>query len=302
MSKTQFSDGIPSQGIKGTVVTAAFLNAVNNHHHTGADEDGHGAIAYAADTGGVNALVVALDPPLAQLYVGMPLWFKVANSNTGPATLNLNGLGAKNIRKFYNQPLIAGDLIANAIVSVIYDGANFQLITPRDALTLAGQAASYYLSRANHTGSQSITTLSDHNKAAHDALGIDAATLAGQASSYYRNRANHTGSQPISTLSDHNKAAHDALGIDAATVDGKHFQSGKGVTAGSPTAELVVTFSPAFTSVPVLTATAEGAGSGAGYIVAIASISATQAALRAYEHNGAGPKLDITINWMASGV
>jgi len=44
----------------------------------------------------------------------------------------------------------------------------------------------------------------DHDKAAHDALGIDADTVDG-----------HEGHAPT-------KAAHDALGIDADTVDGKH--------------------------------------------------------------------------------
>jgi hypothetical protein len=39
------------------------------------------------------------------------------------------------------------------------------------------QEGSYYLARANHTGTQPISTLSDHNKANHDALGINAATL-----------------------------------------------------------------------------------------------------------------------------
>lgn len=41
MAKTSFSDGDKSQGIKGTRVTAAFLNAINNHVHDGADADGH---------------------------------------------------------------------------------------------------------------------------------------------------------------------------------------------------------------------------------------------------------------------
>lgn len=43
------------------------------------------------------------------------------------------------------------------------------------------QEGSYYLARANHTGTQPISTLSDHNKANHDALGINAATLNGVA-------------------------------------------------------------------------------------------------------------------------
>ncbi len=54
------------------------------------------------------------------------------------------------------------------------------------------------------------TILTDHDKAAHDALGIDAATVGGV-------------SLPgtiFAVLTDHNVAAHNALGIDAATVGG----------------------------------------------------------------------------------
>jgi hypothetical protein len=39
-AKTVFVDGTPSLGIKGTTVTAAFLNAVNAHDHHGDDADG----------------------------------------------------------------------------------------------------------------------------------------------------------------------------------------------------------------------------------------------------------------------
>ena len=38
MPKTNFVNGDPSQGIMGTVVTAEFLNALNNHRHTGMRE------------------------------------------------------------------------------------------------------------------------------------------------------------------------------------------------------------------------------------------------------------------------
>lgn len=53
---------------------------------------------------------------------------KFTNSNTGTATLNINGLGAKNIFKSVNVALSSGDIKAGQELVVVYDGTNFQAI------------------------------------------------------------------------------------------------------------------------------------------------------------------------------
>jgi hypothetical protein len=128
MSKTTFVDGNPSEGVAGTIVTADFLNAVNNHHHTGRDVDGEGALAYAADTGEANAYAIALSPALTAYITGMPICFKAGNANTGASTIDVNGLGAKAIKKNGSDDLAVGDILAGQIVTVIYDGTNFQVM------------------------------------------------------------------------------------------------------------------------------------------------------------------------------
>jgi YVTN family beta-propeller protein len=50
------------------------------------------------------------------------------NANTGASTLNINGLGAKNISKNNVVPIIGGDIAANQQFIVIYDGTNFQIL------------------------------------------------------------------------------------------------------------------------------------------------------------------------------
>jgi hypothetical protein len=55
--------------------------------------------------------------------------FIVTNANTVAVTLNVNGLGQKSILKNGNLALIANDIKANQIVSVIYDGTNFQMVS-----------------------------------------------------------------------------------------------------------------------------------------------------------------------------
>lgn len=48
--------------------------------------------------------------------------------NDGASTLNINGQGAKNIYKNTNFPIAAGDIKANQVVELVYDGTNFQAI------------------------------------------------------------------------------------------------------------------------------------------------------------------------------
>lgn len=62
-------------------------------------------------------------PPFQSFDIQIP------NTNTGSSTININGLGAKTIKKNVTLNLSAGDLIANGIYRVAYDGTNFQLLS-----------------------------------------------------------------------------------------------------------------------------------------------------------------------------
>lgn len=76
---------------------------------------------------GTNALVVTLTPAPSKLGAGFALRFKNTTANTGAATLNVNGLGAKPIVKNGGVALSAGDLKASGVYTVCYDGSNFIL-------------------------------------------------------------------------------------------------------------------------------------------------------------------------------
>lgn len=88
-----------------------------------------GSIVYGADNGSTDAYAVNLDPAITSYTIGLTVRFKANTVNTGIATLNVNSLGAKTIKKFANQDLASGDIPAGGIVTVVYDGANFQLQT-----------------------------------------------------------------------------------------------------------------------------------------------------------------------------
>lgn len=87
------------------------------------------SLMYAEDGGSSDTYVVALDPAPSEYFAGMLVIFKANTINTGAATLNVNSLGAKAIKKNYNEDLADGDIKANQLVLVVYDGTNFQYLT-----------------------------------------------------------------------------------------------------------------------------------------------------------------------------
>lgn len=87
-----------------------------------------GGFNYAADTGAANAAVITLVPAPAAYTAGFAVEVKFAATNTGATTINVNGLGAKAIQS-NGAALVAGQIVAGQIYSLIYDGTNFQLQT-----------------------------------------------------------------------------------------------------------------------------------------------------------------------------
>jgi len=87
----------------------------------------NGSLNYATATGS-NNFILTLAPPITQYIAGMTVNFKVPNSNTGHVTININNLGSKPLLKNVNDTLVSDDLLQNKMVSIVYDGINFQLL------------------------------------------------------------------------------------------------------------------------------------------------------------------------------
>jgi len=77
---------------------------------------------------GTDTYTAALSPAITAYIAGVPYYVQFVNPNTGASTLNLNGLGAIAIKKNVSVALVSGDLVANIIGILIYDGTNFQLV------------------------------------------------------------------------------------------------------------------------------------------------------------------------------
>jgi len=86
-----------------------------------------GTFKYAIATGSANAYVVALDPTPASYCGGFTVRVKINHTNTGAATVDVNGLGAKSIFSYTGDELVAGDLQNNSLVTCVYNGTAFYL-------------------------------------------------------------------------------------------------------------------------------------------------------------------------------
>lgn len=86
---------------------------------------------YAVSTGSANAYIVALSPIPTSYAAGMPVKFTSNFANTGSATVNVNSLGAKTIKKLDGATnLVSGDIANGQTVTLIYDGTNFVMQNP----------------------------------------------------------------------------------------------------------------------------------------------------------------------------
>lgn len=85
--------------------------------------------SWATDTGSANSLSTALDPPLISYEQGLEVRILVAADNTSACTIRINGLSTQQIIKKDGSTLVPGDLKRGGVAVMVYDGANFQLVS-----------------------------------------------------------------------------------------------------------------------------------------------------------------------------
>jgi|SRR5215469_9144571 len=119
MADTFFTDS--TNASNGTLIISSWLNDVNTNTYT-----------ILASVAGTNTLT-AIGP--STVTVGYPrgvaFRFLPINANTGAVTINISGLGVKNITKAGTVPLVANDLLVGSWAYIAYDGTQFQLINPQ---------------------------------------------------------------------------------------------------------------------------------------------------------------------------
>ncbi len=96
------------------------------------------AIPYAVATGTSTAYTATLASSISSLASGTYLNFLVPTSNATGVTLNINGLGAKSLKKKVNTSLASGDLLAGQVASAVFDGTNYQILNETPQLCTTG--------------------------------------------------------------------------------------------------------------------------------------------------------------------
>ena len=125
------------------------------------------AHTYAGTSSGTDTITATLSPAITAYAAGQRFTFLAGGTNTGPATLNLNTVGAKDLKKGAagSTALDAGDITAGGVYDVEYDGTNFQLLNPstfRIAGTIlidgtAAAAAGITLAEDTDNGTNTVT-------------------------------------------------------------------------------------------------------------------------------------------------
>lgn len=83
---------------------------------------------FAVDSGSTDAYAITLDPAPSNYYQGMEVYFIANTVNTGACTINVNGLGAKNLVRPTAVTPSNSDIAALGMVHAVYDGTNFQML------------------------------------------------------------------------------------------------------------------------------------------------------------------------------
>lgn len=83
---------------------------------------------YSQDTGVADAYIMTIDNRVTSYFPGLRMTMLTNNANTGASTVNVNGLGVKNIVRRDGSALQAGDIAAGSLNELVYDGNDFQLM------------------------------------------------------------------------------------------------------------------------------------------------------------------------------
>lgn len=136
--KDNLLSGNPSKLVRGSEIDAEFdalevEDALNLKSATAATtyvtkvQEQNGTHVTLGSVSGTDTITASASPALTSYVAGQTFRFISAGVNTGPVTININGLGAKSITKSGTTALTINDIPAGAVVQITYDGTRFQL-------------------------------------------------------------------------------------------------------------------------------------------------------------------------------
>ena len=114
-----------------------------------------GAAIWGGTSGGsANAQTITLTPAITAYVAGMIVRFRAGFTNTSTVTLNVNGVAAGTIKLSDGTSVKAGQIILNAVYSVVYDtvSSSWILMNPE------AQASLTYTPTITASGAMTITS------------------------------------------------------------------------------------------------------------------------------------------------
>ena len=103
-------------------------NATVRTNYPSAGQVQDGTLTYLTSITGTDTIVATAAVSMSAYVAGQTFRFIAAGANTTTSvTININGIGAKNITKNGTTALAVGDIISGSIVEVTYDGTEFQI-------------------------------------------------------------------------------------------------------------------------------------------------------------------------------
>lgn len=98
--------------------------------HASAKDVQNQTFEYGTVGGTANAITLTNSPVITAYATGQKFCFKATGTNTTAVTVNVDGVGVKNIYKLSSGALgalAAGDIVSGAVYTIIYDGTQFQI-------------------------------------------------------------------------------------------------------------------------------------------------------------------------------
>jgi hypothetical protein len=133
-----------------------FIYSIDNANYLANCSHGNGTMPVVADTGAVNAYVVSY-PLVQSLQTGAVVAFTTTNTNTSASTINVNGLGVKNLLKANTVALVANDILPSTIYFAVYDGTAWEVLDPSTSVFGLYTAHNFF---GNNTGSSKAPSAS----------------------------------------------------------------------------------------------------------------------------------------------
>jgi hypothetical protein len=132
-------------------------------------------VPYCVDLGSANHIIAPFSPPITTLTAGFFCFVKIAAVCTGPTWISVNGLPEKRLLRTDLKALGPRDIITGMVCGMVYDGADFQMVSfPASILRDLVAPMSYYVAT---TGSDSNDGLTSATPFRHIQYALDSMLL-----------------------------------------------------------------------------------------------------------------------------